>query len=275
MIHPPKSNQQVTPKMSSTIVPGVSDKLGFEYLKSYLDESTSDSRFIVDDNNSQTRQLFSNGTEAAAFIARTPHIYMSIDYSDFDIYLNRYNLELKITQKDLRAFCELETDEELYEMFRAYADKMADRIDLEEVFEDEEETEDGEAQAEDLETDETDTIEELRNEIEDIASKWCESDIKLNRQIRDVAMDFIHYMEPIDFDKRVLSGMLPQFPRAVPGNEDYRTITPRPEIFVYPKRRLTGKDIDSNVFNFAYAKREYLRCMSEADFIKLCYTDIA
>jgi len=257
--------------MSSTIVPGVSEQLGFEYIKSYLDESTSDSRFIVDDNNSQTRQFFSNGTEAAAFIARSPHIYMDINYSDFDIYLNRYNLELKITEDDLRSFCELETDEELYENFRAYADKMADRIDLEQEDHDSDEEEEDEEEQED----EPDTIEQLKNEIDDIASKWCESEIKLNRQLRDVAMDFIHYMEPIDFDKRLLSGTLPQFPRALPGYEDYREISLRPEIFVYPKRRLTHKDVDSNIFNFAYAKREYLRCMSEADFIKLCYTDLA
>ena len=197
--------------MSSTIVTGVSEKLGFEYLKSYLDKSTSESRFIVDDNNVQIRIFFRTASEASVFIKDYRHIYMSIDYSDFDIYLNRYNRETQLTLADLTAFRELEENEHLYGVFQAYAEKMLDDIDFDE--EDQEEYNFIETYPE---AEYPPLIQNLIDENEALKLDWCESEIKLNRQLRDVAMDFIFYMNPTDFELRLLSGTLLKFPRALP-----------------------------------------------------------
>jgi len=263
--------------MSSTIVTGVSEKLGFEYLKSYIDKSTSESRFIVDDNNDQIRRFFRTASDASAFISDYSHIYKSSVYSNFDIYLNRYNREIQIKLKELHAFCELEEDSDLYRVFTAYADKISNTIDLEDEQEPDEHQELYEEYVSEKKhkVQDEDIIDLLRNEIAELQIDWCESEIKLNRQLRDLAMEFIYYMEPTDFENRLLSGKLPKFPRSLPGYDDYREISTKPDIFKFPKRRLTSRDIDSNIFNFAYAKREYLRYMSEEDFKKLCYTDIA
>jgi len=113
-------------------------------------------------------------------------------------------------------------------------------------------------------------------ELEDaLAKQLAES----NKAIRDVAMDWISHMQSTLLDKALLGDewfpfRLPQFPRAVKGDPDYPESTePKEGILFYPKRRLTGRDLDQNMSNYAEAHREMLRWMSEEDFKKVCYKD--
>ena len=116
-------------------------------------------------------------------------------------------------------------------------------------------------------------------EVKDLQDALAKQIAESNKAIRDVAMNWISCMESTLLDKALLGNewfpfKLPQFPRAVKGDPDYPESTePKRGLLFYPKRRLTGTDLDKNMCNYAEAHREMLRWMSEEDFKKLCYED--
>jgi len=116
-------------------------------------------------------------------------------------------------------------------------------------------------------------------EVKDLQDAMAKQLAESNKAIRDVAMDWISHMQSTLLDKALLGDdwfpfRLPQFPRAVKGDPDYPESTePKQGILFYPKRRLTSRDLDQNMSNYAEAHREMLRWMSEEDFKKVCYQD--
>lgn len=94
---------------------------------------------------------------------------------------------------------------------------------------------------------------------------------------RDTAMMFIQNMSPRQFQERLLYGKskkskLPKFQRAVEGDEDYidtETAMAGTDI------RLSKNTIDrfdmKHTINFGFNHRDFLRFMTEEEFIKLCY----
>jgi len=99
------------------------------------------------------------------------------------------------------------------------------------------------------------------------------------REIRDVAMQFIMNLEDTEIDEALLNKnskfKLPNFPRAQIGDPDCPEITiPKSSFITFPKRRLQSSDLDRNICNYASAYRSMLRWMSEEDFKKMCYLDV-
>jgi len=96
---------------------------------------------------------------------------------------------------------------------------------------------------------------------------------------RDLAMEWIHTMDNLQFEARLLSCVehfkLPDFQRAEEEDEDYPNLSlPERQIAVPHSRwRLTYEDIEGGFSNFACVKREYLRYMSEEEFIKISYKE--
>jgi hypothetical protein len=85
-------------------------------------------------------------------------------------------------------------------------------------------------------------------------------------------------MDSIEFQKRLFREhaefALPDFVREIPENSDHaNSIKPATSFLgsAYPKRKLTGKDLDMNATVCGDLNRWMLRWMSEDDFIKLCY----
>ena len=96
---------------------------------------------------------------------------------------------------------------------------------------------------------------------------------------RDLAMEWIRAMDNLQFESRLLSSFdhfkLPDFQRAEEGDEDYPNLSlPQRDIAV-PHYRwpLTYEDTEGGFSNFACVKREYLRYMSEEEFIKISYEE--
>jgi hypothetical protein len=119
---------------------------------------------------------------------------------------------------------------------------------------------------------------QVKSQTSEIASLKEQLAIR-DRELREVAMELIIQMDEIILDRCFLDKdplyKLPSFPRAKLGDPDYpERIASSPKMmFTYPKRRLTGIDMDRNVSNHASVYRGMLRWMSEEDFKNMCYLD--
>ena len=110
---------------------------------------------------------------------------------------------------------------------------------------------------------------------------------KSNKKIRDIAMEWILSMDPLEFQERVLHSVtnvtndkfkikLPDFVRAVEGDIDFPDpmIPVRETNAIFAKKIYSPGDLERSRYNFADENRKILRYMSEEDFIKLCYHDL-
>jgi hypothetical protein len=178
-------------------------------------------------------QQFPNCQTAAKFVDFT---LGNTDYKSYKIFINRTDGTMgELTDNDIRAFIQFE----------------ADPVRL------------------------TEKVSDIHGNI----LKY-EDESSYKKQARDIAMDWIRSMDPHDFECRLLNPRgstfkLPDFPRAISGDVDFpdhRKPVRETNAF-FSKRRLTGKDIEFDIINFANANREFLRYMSEKDFIALCYEE--
>jgi len=120
----------------------------------------------------------------------------------------------------------------------------------------------------------------LEEELSNLHSQFEEvsQQLKIERKAtRDIAMMFIQNMSPRQFQERLLYGKsdkfkLPKFQRAVEGDEGYLdTETAMAETDDrISKKTIDRFDMKYNI-NFGFNYREYLRFMTEKEFIKLCY----
>lgn len=117
-------------------------------------------------------------------------------------------------------------------------------------------------EAQSYELDKLHKVEESKDEI---------SHLKL--QLRNMALQYISEMDSMVFQNRLMKGVLPDFPRAMPGDVDYPDLSlPKEEIKLYfPKRLLTSSEIEENTCSYADVHRDDLRYMSVAEFKKMCY----
>jgi hypothetical protein len=121
-------------------------------------------------------------------------------------------------------------------------------------------------------------IDRLKEQLAEINTLKEQLSIR-DRELRQVAMKLINDMDDIVLDSALLDRnpkfKLPKFPRAQVGDPDYpKSITPKPSLVTFPKRRLRSVDLDRNISNYAGAYRWMLRWMSEEDFSKMCYLEI-
>jgi hypothetical protein len=102
------------------------------------------------------------------------------------------------------------------------------------------------------------------------------------RQTRDVALQWINTMTDREFETRLLNSpksnyRLPDFPRAVRGDEDHPNGRPERQVCInWRKTEMLPDDPDNsepNQKNFACAHRHYLSYMTEQEFIEIAYAD--
>lgn len=89
---------------------------------------------------------------------------------------------------------------------------------------------------------------------------------------RDEAMDKILNMDAREFQTKLINGTLPDFPRAIEGDQDYPKGILRDTC--HSHCLLSEEDFSRNIVNYAEAHRNKIRFMNTKEFVKLCYHDL-
>jgi hypothetical protein len=298
---------KVINNMSSTIIPGISEELGLEYLQSYNDEGLrfkfSGIATTCDVSFREVRQ-FRSCLEAVTLLQE---LHFSQYKCPDDIYLNRSNgTTIRLEPAEVEAIVRFEQDEEMFEMFQMYAEKMSRpgrqlAASQQEAMEEEEDEYnpddwDGDAEADDFaeivmrhnravmwEEDPYLKLEsenqELRILFADANHRCVNLQMQVERAQRDMAMEWIMSMDNMQFDQRLITNSpnykLPDFERAQPGDEDHPDLSrPQRDIAVPLSRHpLTYEQVEGGFSNFACLKRSMLRYMSIAEFKALAYEE--
>jgi len=268
--------------MSSMKIQGISSDLEKDYWESFNDTGIKFMFTVVIETMIMERknivQNFRSCVYAYEFTEDQLHLF-----SRSEIFLNRIDgSTLQLTEWDIEKLINFER-------------KMWDHDDDEKCAQTEQRVEEASPEKEDEDAQEK-YIDSLKFDIEclqfDVTYaenqvKEQKSEIALlkeqlsirDRELREVAMQLIIQMEEIILDRCLLDKdplyKLPSFKRAQVGDPDYPEITvpQQKTLFTYPKRRMTGIDMDRNVSNYASVYRGMLRWMSEEDFKKMCYLD--
>jgi hypothetical protein len=110
--------------MSTTIIPGVSAELDLDYLHSVNDERLK-YKFTVSVKYGPPVKQFKNCTQAAQFIYEEPFVNTDNAFKTYVISLNKTDGEfITLKDEDVSALCAFEEDEDLFEMFEMFAEKM-------------------------------------------------------------------------------------------------------------------------------------------------------
>jgi hypothetical protein len=111
--------------MSTSIIPGVSAEIEFEYLQSFNDEGLK-YMFTVTIKYGAPIKQFPNCRDAARFIYEEPFLNSDNEFKKFIISLNKADGGfITLTNEDVSALCVFEEDEELFEMFEMYVEKIS------------------------------------------------------------------------------------------------------------------------------------------------------
>lgn len=277
--------------MISHLIKGVSHDLANAYAESYKDTGLKYMFMVSAINDSKrTFRQFTDCTEAAEsvdFDADHPNNESNL----YTIFLNRVDgSTLALEDSDIASFIEFEGNEVAFNFFQKIV------IRCNEISEDlhitnyakvypfgpsaEEEAEYEKRQFERRLAEEIEDREQITEELKKTQSE-CEellAQLKIERKkARDTAMMFIQNMSPGQFQERLLYGKseksnLPKFQRAVEGDEDY---IDKETALAETDDRISKKKIEryatNTAINFGFNYREFLRFMSEEEFIKLCY----
>ena len=276
--------------MIAQLIKGVSPDLANAYAESYKDTGLK-YKFMVSEINDSKRSFrqFTDCTEAAESVGFADH--PNNESNTYTIFLNRVDgSTFALEESDITALTEFEGNEVAFKFFQKIV------IRCNEISEDMHITRYpkvygfGPSAEEDAEYEKRQLKRRLAEEIEDrehIAEELnksqseCEellAQLKVERKTaRDIAMLFIQNMSPAQFQERLLFGesdrlKLPKFQRAVEGDEDYIDKT---TALAGTDDRISKKKIEryatNTAINFGFNYREFLRFMSEEEFIKLCY----
>jgi hypothetical protein len=286
--------------MSSTIIPGVSNELGVNYLMAF---NTIDVKYMF------TVSCSSEIWETPCF----PTCFEANDYADtlsrekgFDrskvsIFLNQINGSRLLSQDEVISLAAFETDDQLYSIFQMYAEKMSrpgrleareeqdeDEEDYEQDYEQDYEEEERPRKevnwvrwAQEREHLETPSIEEdLSVKLHDANKKIAKLEKQLEKTRREMAMEWIISMKPEEFEQRLLTNSanykLPDFPRAQPGDEDYPDLTKleRQIAAPYYKYALLPEEHEHGKTNYACSHRKDLLYMSQEEFRACAYEEV-
>jgi hypothetical protein len=111
--------------MSSTIIPGVSEKLAFEYLSSYNDEEVK-FMFTVCGTNNKKNKRFQTCREAECYVTDLSLNEEWINRDQIHIYLNQVNDKgWRLNENEILSLIIFESDDQLYPMFEMYAEKIS------------------------------------------------------------------------------------------------------------------------------------------------------
>uniref|UniRef100_A0A6C0ART2 Uncharacterized protein n=1 Tax=viral metagenome TaxID=1070528 RepID=A0A6C0ART2_9ZZZZ len=292
--------------MSSTIIPGVSDQLGVNYLKAF---NAANIMYMVTCQEHWETPHFSTCFKANDYANSLIH-ERGIDPSKISIYLIQINGPTLLTQEEVISLAAFETDDQLYSMFQIYAEKMsrpgrvaaaaraAQDEDEDEYEDDEDSLYNWNGYGEDDDEQEEKPIKELdwvrwaqererleKSSIEDeLRSKLVYADekiAKLEKQVektrRELAMEWIMSMKPEEFEQRLLINSpnykLPDFPRAQLGDEDYPDLTMPQRQIAAPdyKHPLMPREHELGKSNYACLHRKDLLYMSEKKFRDCAY----
>jgi hypothetical protein len=290
--------------MSSTIIPGVSEQLAYEYLDSFNDEKIKYMFIVICLTCEKKNTRFTTCREAYDF--RLLHD-QGFNTEHNHIYLHQVDGKLtRLSEEEILSLVVFETDDQLYEMFKIYAEKMSrpGRVHFldqkfcdawnsyQECNEDEEydiDDWDGDAEeadeCENIKTDIMDSNTKLEYDLFEAEHEVAKVSMELektkqqlkaaNKARRDIAMDWINSMDFVEFEQRLLSDNLPCFPRAEYDDEDFKEpMAPDRQTCIEIKRTpLTYQDIDANADNYASIYRWKLRCMSVDEFKEMAYYD--
>jgi len=293
-------------KMSSSIIPGVSDQLAYEYLMSYNDSKVKYMFSVICGTCGKKNQRFTTCHEADSYVDLLHQEGFDRDHTH--IYLNQFNGKaLRLSDDEILSIVVAETDDQLAMMLELYAEKLSrpGRMYSQEEYEEHEydiDGWDGDAQDEDqVEVEDLDwkikiwDLENMNTKLEydlfDAEHKIAEVKLecveriaqlelelkKSNKAQRDTAMEWINSMDLMEFEHRLVNNQLPCFPRAEHGDEDFKDpMAPDRQTCIPIKRTpLTYWDIDANADNYASIYRWKLRCMSVFDFKEMAYDDVA
>jgi len=125
----------------STIIPGVSAELDLDYLHSFNDERLK-YKFTVSVKYGPPVKQFQNCLQAAQYVYEEPIVNTDSAFKTYIISLNKTDGEfITLTDADVSALCAFEEDEDLFEMFEMFAEKMTrpGRVEAREAEEDDEE----------------------------------------------------------------------------------------------------------------------------------------
>lgn len=89
---------------------------------------------------------------------------------------------------------------------------------------------------------------------------------------RDEAMKLISNMDAREFQTKLINGTLPDFQRAIPGDQDYPKGILRDTC--HSHCLLSDEDFDKKIVNYAEVHRSKIRFTNTKDFIELCYHDL-
>ena len=111
-------------KMPSTIIHGVSHQLASEYLKSYNDSKVKYIFSVICEINNKKNKNFNTCCEADAYIKVLIHLEW-FEPNNFYIQLNQAEeKKWRLTDDEILSLVIFETDDQLYEVFEIYAEKM-------------------------------------------------------------------------------------------------------------------------------------------------------
>jgi hypothetical protein len=285
--------------MSSTIIPGVSNELGVNYLMAF---NTIDIKYMFTVSCASEiweTPCFSTCFEANDYAATLSH-EKGFDRSKVSIFLNQINGPRLLSQDEVISLTAFENDDQLYSMFNMYAEKMSrpgrvaareaqdeDEEDYEEDYEEYDEQEERPRKevnwvrwAQEHEHLETPSIEDdLGVKLHDANQKIAKLEKQLEKTRREMAMEWILSMKPEEFEQRLLTKSpnykLPDFPRAQPGDEDYPDL-PKLERQIaapYIKHPLIPEEHEHGKTNYACSHRKDLLYMSEEEFRACAYEE--
>jgi len=297
-------------KMSSTIIPGVSDQLAYEYLMSYNDSKVKYMFSVICGTCGKKNKRFSTCHEADSYADGLHQEGFDRDHTH--IYLNQFNgVPWRLSKDEILSLVLVETDDQLAMMLELYAEKLSrpgrmySQEEYDENASDDDDYDiddwDGDAQEEqvvdedldwkikiwDLETINTNLeydLFEAEHQIAEVKMDCVERITELELELkkadkaqRDIAMEWINSMDLMEFEHRLVNNQLPCFPRAEHGDEDFKDpMAPDRQTCIPIKRTpLTYWDIDANADNYASIYRWKLRCMSVFDFKEMAYDDVA
>jgi len=111
--------------MSTTIIPGVSKEIDLDYLHSFNDQRLK-YKFTVSVCYGPPVKQFKNCTQAAQYIYEEPIVNPDSAFKTYIISLNKTDGSfITLKNEDISALCAFEDDDELFEMFEIFAEKMA------------------------------------------------------------------------------------------------------------------------------------------------------
>ena len=225
------------------LIDDIPNSFTYQFLQTLLDKNMKFKFTCINNEKIQQFETISNFYYSLSFV----------NIGKITVYLNKTDGELLHLPEDVYiAFVKFENNQDEYINFKSYIEQVSVK--------------------------EKNNEQDNNDQIKKIIS-ICESEKKqMIKQIRYISMNWITTMSSNEFQERILYGKkpefkLPDFQRATEEDEDYPKLT-RQTNHYYPKKKLSDKEIDLNIYNYAYVNRHLLRVMSEEEFKNDCYEDL-